>query len=105
MGAGDQRFRRGPAWASPPRSLFPLAVGRATLAACRAAYERWSARADADLTVYLDAALVALAAGFDPAAIRAGAPSPSASPSRSASPSPSASLTPTVSPSRSESRA
>jgi hypothetical protein len=54
----------------PADSLYPLAVGRATLAACRAAYDRWSARADADLTVYLDAALAALAAGFDPAAIR-----------------------------------
>jgi hypothetical protein len=41
-----------------------LAIGRATLAACRAAYDRWSVRADADLTVYLDAVLTALAAGF-----------------------------------------
>ncbi|HEV7205370.1 MAG TPA: mycofactocin system transcriptional regulator [Jatrophihabitans sp.] len=48
----------------PEDSLYPLTVGRATLAACRAAYERWAARADADLTVYLDAALRALAAGF-----------------------------------------
>ncbi len=48
----------------PPDSLYPLAVGRATLAACRAAYDRWVARADANLTVYLDAALAALAAGF-----------------------------------------
>ena len=55
----------------PADSLYPLAVGRATLAACRAAYDRWSARADADLTVYLDAALAALAAGFDPAAVKA----------------------------------
>ncbi len=55
----------------PADSLYPLAVGRATLAACRAAYDRWSARADADLTFYLDAALVALAAGFDPAVVRA----------------------------------
>ena len=53
-----------PAW-----SLYPLTVGRATLAACRAAYERWSARADGDLTVYLDAALSALSAGFDTAAL------------------------------------
>ncbi len=45
-------------------SLFPLAVGRATLATCRAAYERWVERADADLTVYLDAALRALSTGF-----------------------------------------
>ncbi|MGW4488671.1 mycofactocin system transcriptional regulator [Amycolatopsis sp. NPDC004368] len=48
----------------PTDSLYPLAVGRSVLAACRAAYERWSARADADLTVYLDAALRALGAGF-----------------------------------------
>jgi TetR/AcrR family transcriptional regulator, regulator of mycofactocin system len=45
-------------------SLYPLAVGRAVLAACRAGFDRWAARADADLTVYLDAALQALAAGF-----------------------------------------
>ena len=48
----------------PADSLYPLAVGRATLAACRAAYDRWVTHADADLTVYLDAALLALAAGF-----------------------------------------
>jgi mycofactocin system transcriptional regulator len=48
----------------PAGSLYPLAVGRAVLATCRAGYERWAARADADLTVYLDAALRALAAGF-----------------------------------------
>ena len=53
----------------PAESLYPLAVGRATLAACRAAYDRWSARADADLTFYLDAALTALATGFDPQVI------------------------------------
>lgn len=57
----------------PAGSLFPLAVGRATLAVCRAAYERWSARADADLTFYLDAALVGLAAGFDPAVVQSAA--------------------------------
>jgi mycofactocin system transcriptional regulator len=57
----------------PADSLYPLAVGRATLAACRAAYDRWSDRADADLTFYLDVALAALAAGFDPAVIRASA--------------------------------
>ena len=48
----------------PADSLFPHVAGRATLAACRAAYERWAVRADADLTVYLDAALRALAGGF-----------------------------------------
>jgi mycofactocin system transcriptional regulator len=50
----------------PADSLYPLAVGRATLAACRAAYDRWTVLGDADLTFYLDAALVALAAGFGP---------------------------------------
>jgi mycofactocin system transcriptional regulator len=50
----------------PAGSLFPLAIGRATLAVCRAAYDRWVDRADADLTVYLDHALHALAAGFQP---------------------------------------
>jgi mycofactocin system transcriptional regulator len=59
----------------PADALYPLAAGRATLAACRAAYERWSARADADLTVYLDAALRALEAGFSDAALAA-EPSP-----------------------------
>jgi mycofactocin system transcriptional regulator len=48
----------------PADTLYPLAVGRATLAACRAAYDRWVTRADANLTVYLDAALAALKAGF-----------------------------------------
>ena len=52
----------------PPDSLYPLAIGRATLAVCRAAYDRWVARADADLTVYLDSAIRALAAGFGPQA-------------------------------------
>jgi mycofactocin system transcriptional regulator len=54
----------------PADSLYPLAVGRATLAACRAGYDRWVARADTDLTTYLDAALQALAAGFAPEALR-----------------------------------
>lgn len=49
---------------APADSLYPLAVGRATLAVCRAAYDDWSERADADLTAYLDTALRALAAGF-----------------------------------------
>jgi len=55
----------------PADSLYPLAVGRAALAACRAAFDRWSVRADNDLTVYLDAALTALACGFAPSAIPA----------------------------------
>ncbi|MBE7187811.1 mycofactocin system transcriptional regulator [Jatrophihabitans endophyticus] len=45
-------------------SLFPRTVGRVTLAACRAGYEQWAVQADGDLTVYLDAALRGLAAGF-----------------------------------------
>jgi mycofactocin system transcriptional regulator len=53
----------------PAESLYPLAIGRAVLATCRAAYDRWSARADQDLPGYLDAALTALAAGFDPEAV------------------------------------
>ncbi|WP_432845057.1 hypothetical protein ACQPXB_28395 [Amycolatopsis sp. CA-161197] len=40
----------------PTGSLYPLAVGRSVLPTCRAAYERWSTRADADLPGYLDAA-------------------------------------------------
>ncbi|MEV0246707.1 mycofactocin system transcriptional regulator [Nocardia sp. NPDC050712] len=44
--------------------LIPLAVGRTTLAAARAAFDAWLARADADLTVYLDRALSALERGF-----------------------------------------
>jgi len=56
----------------PPGSLYPLAIGRATLAVCRSAYDRWAERADGDLTVYLDQALRALTAGFDPAALAAG---------------------------------
>jgi mycofactocin system transcriptional regulator len=48
----------------PADSLYPLAVGRATLATCRAAYETWASQADADLTVYLDAGIRALSAGF-----------------------------------------
>jgi TetR/AcrR family transcriptional regulator, regulator of mycofactocin system len=57
----------------PAGSLFPLAIGRATLAVCRSAYDRWVERADADLTAYLDQALRALATGFDAAGL-AGAP-------------------------------
>ena len=53
----------------PADSLYPLAVGRTTLAACRAAYERWAARADADLGAYLDVALRALATGFADASV------------------------------------
>lgn len=45
-------------------SLYPITVGRVTLAACRAAYERWAELGDAELRHYLDAALQAVAAGF-----------------------------------------
>jgi mycofactocin system transcriptional regulator len=48
----------------PAASLYPLAVARASLAVCRAAYDRWVARPDAELTVHLDAAFTALAGGF-----------------------------------------
>ncbi|MFE3059948.1 mycofactocin system transcriptional regulator [Nocardia sp. NPDC059239] len=48
----------------PPNSLYALAVGRATLATCRAAFDCWVACADGDLTAYLDQALVGLARGF-----------------------------------------
>ena len=59
----------------PADSLYPLTVGGTTLAACRAAYDRWSVRADADLTTYLDAALAALASGFAPASFKPARPS------------------------------
>ncbi|MFE3543255.1 mycofactocin system transcriptional regulator [Nocardia sp. NPDC059177] len=49
-----------------PDELVPLAVGRTTLAAARAAYDAWIDRGDADLTVYLDRALRALERGFAP---------------------------------------
>lgn len=47
-----------------PASVYPVAIGRATLAVCRAAYEFWVIRADANLTIYLDQALNGLACGF-----------------------------------------
>ncbi|RJO68214.1 mycofactocin system transcriptional regulator [Nocardia panacis] len=50
----------------PEDALIPLAVGRCTLAAARAAFDAWLGRADTDLTVYLDEALTALARGFAP---------------------------------------
>jgi mycofactocin system transcriptional regulator len=54
----------------PAQSLYPLAIGRAVLATCRAAYDRWSARADNDLPAYLDAVLTALTSGFGPATLK-----------------------------------
>lgn len=49
----------------PADALYPLAVGRTTLAACRAAFDNWVSNADADLTAYLDRALRGLEIGFD----------------------------------------
>lgn len=45
-------------------ALRPMAVGRATLAAARAAFDVWVAEEGTDLPSYLDAALGALGAGF-----------------------------------------
>ncbi len=45
-------------------ALLPVAVGRATLATCRAAYDVWIANADTELRSYLDEALLGLARGF-----------------------------------------
>ena len=50
----------------PEDNMVAMAVGRTTLAAARAAFDAWLPRADADLTVYLDQALAALARGFAP---------------------------------------
>jgi mycofactocin system transcriptional regulator len=52
---------------SAPDDLYPLALARATLATCRAAYDVWMARGDVELTAYLGRALIDLAAGFAPA--------------------------------------
>jgi len=45
-------------------SLVPLAIGRTTLAACRAAFDIWVKQGDADLTLYLDQVLASLGTGF-----------------------------------------
>lgn len=58
----------------PADSLYPLAIGRATLAICRAAYDQWAPRADRDLATYLDLALRGLEAGFADSAITAPEP-------------------------------
>lgn len=52
-------------------SLYPLAIGRATLAACRAAYDQWIELESGALTDYLDAALSALESGFSDASAEA----------------------------------
>ncbi|WP_067693746.1 mycofactocin system transcriptional regulator [Nocardia jejuensis] len=48
----------------PADSIHPLTVGRATLAACRAAYECWIQQYEIPLTTYLESALRALESGF-----------------------------------------
>jgi MftR C-terminal domain len=75
MRRGSRRSGSSPAaaWASRLIRCTRWRWG-AVLAVCRAAYDRWSARADNDLTVYLDAALTALAAGFAADKIKAGMP-------------------------------
>lgn len=45
-------------------SLVPQAIGRTSLAACRAAFDQWVRRGDTDLTDYLEQALAALSRGF-----------------------------------------
>jgi mycofactocin system transcriptional regulator len=47
-----------------PDELAPLAIGRATLAAARSAYDVWIAEERADLQHHLDEALRLLATGF-----------------------------------------
>jgi len=53
-----------------PDDLWPLVVGRTTLAACRGAFERWTEQGDEALTGYLDRALRMLEAGTDAGADR-----------------------------------
>lgn len=47
-----------------PQALVPLAVGRCTLAAARAAFDVWVSEGDQNLPHYLDQALQSLFAGF-----------------------------------------
>jgi mycofactocin system transcriptional regulator len=58
--------RRGEA----PDDLLPRVIGYAALGSAMASFERWVASADEDLLELLDAAFVALAAGFATAAGR-----------------------------------
>ncbi|MCU1394117.1 MAG: putative transcriptional regulator [Ilumatobacteraceae bacterium] len=48
----------------PADSLMPRAIGRTTLAACRAAYEQWMQEPGTDLLTHIDAVLGALGGGF-----------------------------------------
>ncbi|GLY18517.1 mycofactocin system transcriptional regulator [Kineosporia sp. NBRC 101677] len=47
-----------------PRDLIPQAIGFSALGVCRAAFDQWVARRDADLINYLDIALTAWKSGF-----------------------------------------
>lgn len=47
-----------------PTDLIPMAVGRATLAVCRAAFDQWFIREDDRLSEYLGDAISALFTGF-----------------------------------------
>lgn len=48
-----------------PHDLIPQAIGFSALGACRAAFDQWVARRDADLIAYLDVALTAWRSGFE----------------------------------------
>ncbi|GAB3267309.1 mycofactocin system transcriptional regulator [Kineosporia babensis] len=47
-----------------PDDLIPQAIGFSALGVCRAAFDQWVARRDADLINYLDIALTAWKSGF-----------------------------------------
>jgi mycofactocin system transcriptional regulator len=48
----------------PPDALIPQAIGFSALGVCRAAFDQWVKRRDADLIEYLDVALTAWSSGF-----------------------------------------
>ncbi len=48
-----------------PGDLIPQAIGFSALGVCRAAFDQWVTRRDADLISYLDLALSAWRTGFD----------------------------------------
>jgi mycofactocin system transcriptional regulator len=47
-----------------PEDLIPQAIGFSALGVCRAAFDQWVRKHDADLITYLDAALTAWMTGF-----------------------------------------
>jgi mycofactocin system transcriptional regulator len=47
-----------------PHDLLPQAIGFSALGVCRAAFDQWVRRGDADLILYLDQALTAWKTGF-----------------------------------------